>query len=270
MTTTVSLRMTWTLGTSALLACLVACSGGIAPVGGDGDGGGGGGGGGGDGGGGGGGSCTTSPLPLKRACVPATAKAGVEITIQADGDGCTGCGSTVEPCKVDVVGKSIRLSVDVKQCPLPDGLACPAVCGLPQPRCTIPPLAAGEYTIQMSTGIQVSDAPSRRLVVSATGGATSCDVPQTGGNPPPLSASDFPQICTVDDDCVIVAEGDQCKPCTCPNAAISKSARESWDGEVRVKQALCSANQGQPSCAPCLANTKPKCGTGGKCQIVTN
>lgn len=258
----------WTLGTSALLACLVACSGGIAPVGGgDGDGGGGGGGDGGGGAdGGGGGSCMTSPLPLKRVCVPATAKAGVEITVQADGEGCLGCGTTVLPCKVEIVGKQIRLGGQMQSCTIPDGLGCPAFCGLPQPRCTIPPLPAGDYTIELTTGVRSSDEPTRRLVVSATATATSCDLPQGIDGPKPIVAASFAQTCGVDEDCVAVTEGDVCQACACPNAAIAKSAKDSYDGEVRAKQSLCTSGGGA-ACAACQER-KAKCGTGGKCVIV--
>ena len=49
-----------------------------------------------------------------------------------------------------------------------------------------------------------------------------------------IYAGDFDQSCDVDEDCVIVTEGDYCdrNSCNCPNAAISVDALEAWESAV--------------------------------------
>jgi hypothetical protein len=252
----------------ALLSCVVACSGGISGVGSGGDGGGGK-----DGGidpftdGGSPPGCTTFPTPLTRACVPGTAKANAAITIEVDGEGCTGCGSSLLPCKVDVTGTTIAITLEVRTCPLPENQACPAVCGVPSATCTIPPLAAGDYTIQLAGGgARTSEDPVRRLVVTANATATSCDIPDDRKTPT-ISAAEYPQACTGDQDCVLVTQGDVCQPCACPSGAISKTSIETYESDLRARQSLCSSRGGAVDCAPCQT-VKAHCGSTGKCEAL--
>ena len=262
--TVAGIRVSLTLaaGTLALAASMGACSGGIVPVG---DGGTGGdssvdGGDGGDGGSG----CSIKSLALTRACVPGTAPANTPLTIEVDAEGCLGCTDTLQPCKVTVSGSQINVVLDAQSCPA-EGIACPAICMLPHATCAIPALPAGSYTIELATGVRSSEDPIRRLVVTATGGASSCTIPPGTGSKP-ISAGEFPQGCSIDDDCAPVVEGNLCQPCACPTGAIAKTAKDAYDAEVRSRQSLCTTRGGTPSCAPC-ASRKATCSPAGKCAL---
>lgn len=252
---------------------LVACSGGISTVGSDGgttssSSGGTSGSSGGSSGSSGDTACTVDEMGVTRACVPGTAPAGVAISIQAEGDNnCLGCGATLQPCDVQVSGSKITIGLGVKRCPLPPDTGCPAVCMLAIATCSIPPLAAGTYNVELVGGIRSSGDVGRQLVVKDGTGEASCKIDQTGGPPPKIESDDFADGCSIDDDCALVTEGDVCQACACPNEAIAKTALDSYQSKVRALQSLCKNGGGAPSCAPCQER-KARC-SGNKCVAVT-
>ena len=259
-----TMQTVWTLGLSAMFVATVACSGGISPVNGSSSGGDGG-----DSDGGVGPGCTKEAIDVSRACVPGTAKAGVELTLDADGVGCGGCGTTIGPCVVNVTGDVIRLSMDVQKCPLPEGVGCDLSCALPEAKCVVPALAEGTYRIELAktNGSGSSADRVRVLVVKNDGAATSCAIPRTDSAPPSVDIDSFPKACAIDSDCVAAVDGEVCNPCTCPNGVIAKSASDDYQGKVREQQALCTGPAGGGACAPCPDRT-PKCNA-GQCVLTT-
>ena len=257
-----------------LLATIVACSGGISTVGGDGGAGSSGTSGGSSGtsgassGSGGDTSCNVASTAVTRACMPGTAAAGVPITVQAEGEdtGCLGCGKSLEPCSVQVVGQKITIGLALKTCSLPPETAFPAICAVGVGTCTIPPLAEGSYSIELAGGVKSSADFVRQLVVKNGGGETSCSLTQ-GTTTPTIESDGFADTCSIDDDCALVTEGDVCQPCACPNEAIAKSGLEAYQSKVRALQSQCKSTGGAPSCAPC-PERKARC-TGGKCNAVS-
>lgn len=255
-----------------ILATIVACSGGISTVGGDGGAGSSGAGSSGASGGssgtsGGDSACSVAETVVTRACVPGTAAPGVAITVQAEGEdtGCLGCGKSLEPCSVQVVGQKITIGLSLKTCSLPPDTACPAICAVGVGTCTIPPLAEGTYSIELAGGAKTSGDIARQLVVKS-GGASSCTLDQ-GTNPPTIEADGYADSCSGDQDCALVIEGNVCQPCGCPNEAIAKSALDAFQAELRAKKSLCKdPSGGGPACAACPAY-KATC-AGGKCVSV--
>jgi hypothetical protein len=164
-----------------------------------------------------------------------------------------------------VNGTNIVLTLEQQTCMPSSTEACSALCQSPQPKCTIPPLSAGTYTIDFGAGVHSPDAPVRTLVVADGATETSCETGRANEPPAPISAKDFPQTCTVDDDCALIAEGDVCTPCKCATAAISKSALASYESTLRERQALCTVSAAD-ACAPCKA-LPPRCNA-GTCGVV--
>jgi hypothetical protein len=248
------------LALGSLVVLLLACGGGTSPLaGGGGVDGGGGGGGDGGGDGGGGGSCTTATLPGDRACVPATAQVGAEITIGVDAkDGCLGCFTTFDPCKVVVSGNDITVSMTTRTCPPPGDQACPAICALPGTTCKLPALAAGTYTVSVTGEGARSGLPPRQLVVTADAKDTSCKLPQPGMEPTPLVDTGYSKSCSVDTDCQVVTVGNVCQPCKCPNGAIAKSSGDAYAGDYRAAASQCHTDTMGIQCAAC-APSKATC-----------
>ena len=250
MTTT---KLSWLLAA----ALLVACSGATTGVGKGGDGGA-------SSSSSGGTECTDSPLQGERTCVPGTAKSGAEITVAVDGTGCVACGGTLLPCQVTVSGTTITITAIERDCATT--APCAASCGLPQTTCTIPPLASGTYQVVLASGGSSEDSTVRQLVVTDDAADTSCTLPM--GDPPLIVASEFPQACMVDSDCTMVAVGNACSACTCPTAAIAKSALPAYQAEYRERAAECrSTGQGTADCAPC-EQVPPRCNL-GTCEAGT-
>jgi hypothetical protein len=243
--------------TTVLALVFVACGGGTTNVGDGGTDGGGGG----DGGGGDGGSCTTTTLPGDRACVPGLAQANVAIELQVDAaDGCLGCFTTFDPCKVDVSGNDITVSMITRTCPPPGGdQACPAICALPGTTCKLPPLAAGTYTVKVTGDGQRTGLPPRELVVTNDAGATtSCKLPQPPNEPPPLDGAKYSTSCSVDTDCETATVGNLCAPCKCPNAAIATSDSAKYKADYRAGTSQCRGTNDLIACAAC-APSKATC-----------
>lgn len=243
---------------AALAFVVVACGGTTTNIGdGGADGGGGGDGGGGDGGGG---SCTTSTLAGDRACVPGLAQAGVPIEFQVDAaDGCLGCFTTFDPCKVDVSGTDITISMITRVCPPPGDQACPAICALPGTTCKLPPLTAGTYTVKVTGDGPRTGLPPRELVVTNDAGASAaCKLPQPPNEPEPLDGKKYSTSCSVDGDCELATVGGLCSPCKCPNLAIAKSDSAKYKADYRAGTSQCRSQTGDIACAACQA-VKPTC-----------
>lgn len=227
-----------------LALVFVACGGNVSS--------GGGGGGGGDGGGGG--SCTTATLPGDRACVPGLAQANVPLEIQVDAtDGCLGCFTTFDPCKVDVSSNGITITMVTRTCPPPGDRACPAICALPGTTCKLPPLAAGTYTVKVTGEFDPVGLPPRELVVTNDAGASvSCKLPQPPNEAAPLDGTKYGRSCSVDGDCELATVGNLCTPCKCPNTAISTSESAKYEADYRAGSSQCHhAQSGDVACAPC-------------------
>ncbi|MBS2018279.1 MAG: hypothetical protein JST00_35745 [Deltaproteobacteria bacterium] len=211
-------------------------------------------------------ACTMGTMDVARACVPGTAAAGVPLTIEAEGtdDGCLGCGKSLESCRVEIKGLTIKIGLDVKSCAIPPETPCAAICERALKKCTIPPLTAGAYAIELEGGVTTSLDFPRQLVVKQGATGTSCSISEVSDRPA-IDATGFPDACTVDDDCALVTVGDVCQPCSCPNEAIATSGIEEFQSKFRAAQSLCKRNNDKPACAPCLA-AKARCNA-NKCVV---
>jgi hypothetical protein len=242
-----SLRSTLAFATSLVVA-LAACGGTVSHDDARADGGSAG-----DGGGDGGAACTTATLPGDRACVPGTARSKTPIEIEiAASQGCLGCFTTFDPCEVVTNGSTITVGMKTRTCPPPGDQACPAICAIPQTKCTLPALAAGSYTLEVSgQGAQTGFAP-RTLVVTDDATATSCALPRPGNQPEPLDGTKYTTTCSVDDDCSLATVGEICTPCKCPNLAIAKSSAATYAADYRARSSECTPNAGVAcgACAP--------------------
>lgn len=206
--------------------------------------------------------CTDKTLPGKRACVIGRAKAKAALTLEADADGCLGCGSSLLPCNVHVSGRTITLGLRVRECPIPPGVGCP-ICQLPKSKCEIPPLSAGTYEVVVD-GAPVSPPGARRTLVVEDGATdTSCEL--GFGPTKPVSAADFPRDCTTPDDCALVVEGDGCSVCACPTGAVAKAALADYEAALREAASQCEPGGTKP-CPRCLPH-EAAC-VEGKCQAV--
>lgn len=209
--------------------------------------------------------CSTEPLDADTACVPGTAKAGAPITIGvAASTGCLGCFTTLEPCTVSVVGSAIVVTLESKVCKPAGDLACPAVCGLIGTTCTLPPLAAGSYTVAVTGDSPSSGVPPRELVVTADATASSCVLPSPGLKPPILDPDAFPKACVEDSDCVLVTAPNSCAGCACEPLAIAASGKDTYDAAYRAQRSFCPHNGNDPACSPCppsLARCEKSTGT---------
>ncbi len=217
-------------------------------------------------------TCTAQTLPGDRACVPGTARANTPITIAVDAsDGCLGCFTTFDPCSVTVSGDQITVAMVTRTCPPAGDVGCPAVCAYQSTTCTIPPLAAGAYTVVVVGDKPRVGLPPRQLVVTPDGAASSCSLPVPPEGPKPL-ADVYAKTCTTDDDCAAATVGDVCAPCKCPNAAIAISAVRSYEADYRASTSQCPASDAQVKCAACqerkatCVNTAPG-GLAGTCML---
>lgn len=210
-------------------------------------------------------TCTVQTLPGDRACLPAPA-ARTPITIAVDASkGCVGCFTTFDPCNVTVTGDRITVSMFTRTCPPAGDVGCPAVCTF-QATCTIPPLAAGTYKVDVAGGGPHAGLPDRELVVTADG-ATSCKLPSPPNEPKPIPDI-YSRECATDDDCAIAKIGSVCAPCTCPNTAIAKSALPAYEADYRAATSQCPRSDVQVKCGGCedhkaiCANRAPADGPG--------
>jgi hypothetical protein len=89
-------------------------------------------------------------------------------------EACGGCTHYGKSCVVSVSGSTISLRLEGVSCAVDPGLACPAVCSENKFSCSVPPLAAGSYTVEAQ-----GTAP-RALVVSDSATETSCEVSAPG------------------------------------------------------------------------------------------
>jgi hypothetical protein len=105
-----------------------------------------------------------------RFCVPdgGAAPAGQTLKLQMI-DTCTGgCGKATLDCTASVDGGTISLDITGSVCDPAPGTACPNLCQLTPMECSVPALAAGDYTV-----IAPGQA-SQTLHVAAGAGAESC------------------------------------------------------------------------------------------------
>lgn len=214
----------------------------------------------------GGTECTMGSMDVARACVPGTAAAGVPLTIEAEGtdDGCLGCGKSLESCRVEIKGQTIKIGLDVKSCTIPPETPCAAICERALKKCSVPPLTAGVYTIELEASVRTSLDFPRQLVVKQGATSTSCSI--TESERTTIDTSGFADTCNVDDDCALVTVGEVCQPCTCPNEAIATSGLEAFQSKFRALQSLCKRGKDAPACAQCLA-PQARC-TANKCVAV--
>ena len=205
-----------------------------------------------------GGTCTSSPVAGSRACVPGTARAGAPLRIAVDAtDGCLGCFAKLDACTVDVVGDRITVAMTATTCEPTTDRECPAVCMIPSTSCDVPPLAAGEYTVEVAGEGSRSGLAPRTIVVAADATETSCELPSPGTPPAPLDGSKYARACSTDEDCVRATVGNLCQPCACPNTAIAKAAAAEYEADRRARSSQCEP-QGAVVCAAC-APMNAKC-----------
>lgn len=213
----------------------------------------------------GGGGTTCSPITVdgKRACVPPTARAGEAITVEIDDpSGCLNCTTSVKTCGVSVEGNTIKLAMTGERCTSAQPVGCPAVCGVPSTTCTIPALAAGTYTVSVVGENSRPGYGVRELVVGSAG-SQSCTLPDPGQQPPPIGG--YKTTCSIDSDCIVAQTGEVCRPCSCPNTAISKTDAEKYTADRRAGTSVCIGDEGI-ACAAC-APMRAKCDA-GTCKLV--
>ena len=80
------------------------------------------------------------------------------------------------------------------------------------------------------------------------------------GAPTVLDGKAYSKSCTVAADCVAVVFGDQCQPCTCPNAAIASSDKVTYEADRSAARAACGPVS-DAVCAACQA-MPPVCSAG--------
>jgi hypothetical protein len=84
-----------------------------------------------------------------------------------------------------------------------------------------------------------------------------------------IQASNYDQSCSVDTDCVAVAEGNFCVPGAnnCLTAAVNKSAKSQYLSDVaNTNAAFCTAPVSCPSLVTCGTSTGPWC-VNGTCEM---
>jgi hypothetical protein len=160
----------------------------------------------------------------------------------------------------------ITVSMVTATCMPAGDVSCPDICQIPAATCSIPALAAGEYTVALDNG------RSHVLVVGGAGGnATSCMLSRPGGLPPtPLDASKYASGCSADSDCKPVVAGNVCNSCACATAAIAKSADVAYESDYRAAISQCPLDGVEPPCVPCMMPVAAcdKSGSGnGRCIL---
>jgi hypothetical protein len=80
-----------------------------------------------------------------------------------------------------------------------------------------------------------------------------------------IMASSYDQSCTVDSDCVGVAQGDSCRPCdfTCINATINTGALAKYTSDTKSLPAVLAVAKG--ACPSSCGGPEGVCCRGGKC-----
>lgn len=153
----------------------------------------------------------------------------------------------MDPCKVTIDGSRIKLAMSESSC----SQACPDICAQPSASCTIPPLEPGTYTVEVA-----GEPPfTRRELVVAEQGADACALKPA--EPPHLLQSDgYSVACRSDDDCRAVTVGDLCKPCACPNFAITASELDRYEANRRAVSSQCVSER--IACAAC-PHVEPTC-----------
>lgn len=122
-------------------------------------------------------TCNPISMSGKRLCVPSVGKAGEALTLEVEGEGCTGgCSQLDLKCHVEVVGIHIRLSLDGTECTTGQR-ECPAICGIPKTTCTLPKLGAGKYFLEIFSSSFDGGVDAKELVVDPTGTVTACILP---------------------------------------------------------------------------------------------
>ena len=81
-----------------------------------------------------------------------------------------------------------------------------------------------------------------------------------------ISASGYGRTCSVESDCVTVAQGNVCDPCGCPSVAISASEQIRYDADFNALRDTCP-DAGTLSCAAC-ASVVAVC-TAGSCSVAS-
>jgi len=197
-----------------------------------------------------GGSCSPISVDGSRACVPGTAAAHEPIVVEIDDDrGCLPCFTTIDTCAVAVEGNVISLRMAATQCTPSGDLGCPAMCGRPSAKCTLPPLSPGKFLVEVvGEGGRTGLVP-RELVVADDATETSCSltVPARGA----IDGTKYETSCSTDEDCRAATFGDLCQPCKCPNAAIATSVSNAYAADARAASSQCSGPKGGLACAAC-------------------
>lgn len=191
-------------------------------------------------------TCAIEDLAVARACVPPFAKPNVPLTLAIEGQGCEGCGATLQGCTVEMAGRTIKLSLTMQTCPLPPDTGCATICKIPQTTCALPALSAGTYLVELvadRTKQGVIPTTPRSLVVEE--GATDASCALTQGPPQPVKTDGYAKSCNAPSDCIAVVSGDPCAR-NCPNAAIATSAEEAYSAEYRARASQCPPQEFAP------------------------
>lgn len=192
--------------------------------------------------------CHTLAVPADRACVPALARAGSAITLDVQIREC----ASADMCKVQVADAKVTLALSSTSCAAggDDGASATIVpmCRTSTIACALPPLAAGRYEVELSGETPRTGLPARELVVADGAAETSCAL----ASAIPSRRDDYGRTCSVDADCAVVALGDPCARCACPDAAIAAEDVARYEAETRAASSQCSTF-GAPavSCAAC-------------------
>lgn len=103
-------------------------------------------------------------------CLPPTTRANQTLTFEAR-HGCGGCEVGFDSCSVTLSGDTLTVSLGGQLCPLPNDVACAAVCAITDLSCPVPALPAGTYRV-----VGIRDAQPRTLTVTASATTTRCDL----------------------------------------------------------------------------------------------
>ena len=186
--------------------------------------------------------------------MPGVALAELPITVAVDSvDGCIPCDTSLTPCQVTVSGTSITLAMQALTCPVQTN-GCEEVCGNVTETCTIPPLPAGTYTVDIASAKRSSGFRTRELVVGNDPTGDGCTLPPKGTSPAPLDGSKYSTACSTDTDCTTVLAGNVCSACGCGNTAIAVSDKDRYEADYRAASSQCEPSLPAP-CPFCAAPT---------------
>ena len=105
------------------------------------------------------------------------------------------------------------------------------------------------------------------LVSTACAGAPAPSEPDANpSGETSVGVDDYDRTCTRDVDCVLVADGDQCAVCNCPEGALHEGERSTFDADAEAAAANCPPPESPaPACGACYEG-EARC-ISGRCEF---